>query len=177
MTCLPATSPSAARSTQIARREPDSSWSDDRIERLRTLWADDELSASDIARRLGITRNAVLGKIHRLGLSNRRPPAGPRSIVPRPPKVARVRRAKIPSPPSPPKAAPRPELGPGLVARLEDLPAQACHWPVGDPASVAFRFCGRAASRAPYCEDHRQVAYQPGGPRPITGLIRLFVAG
>ena len=139
MTCLPAPLPSPLRSNQIARRGSDGGWSDDRIERLRTLWADDELSASDIARRLGITRNAVLGKIHRLGLSNRRQPAGPRPIVPRPPKAARPRlakaktEAKAKAPTPPPKALPRPEIGPGLVGHLEDLAPHSCHWPVGDP--------------------------------------------
>ena len=150
-------------------------WSDARIERLRSLWSDETLSASVIAQRLGITRNAVLGKVHRLGLSNRRPAGAPRIAAPRTPKPSRPRPVKrVAPPPPPPKAGPLAEIGPGLVVHLEDLRGCACHGPVGDPGTEAFRFCGRGALRPPYCEDHRKVAYQPGGPKPVAGLIRRF---
>jgi GcrA cell cycle regulator len=152
-------------------------WSDARVERLRSLWSDEALSASEIACRLGTTRNAVLGKVHRLGLSNRRPAGAPVIVAPRtpqPPRPLTTRRSEASPPPVTARALPRPEIGPGLVDHLEDLHGSTCHWPVGDPREDSFSFCGRDALRPPYCEDHRRVAYRPGGPRPVTGLIRRF---
>ena len=168
----------AAPSNHVTRSATSGGWPEDRVELLRSLWLQGDQSASEIAGRLGVTRNAVLGKVHRLGLCNRRASAGPRPSAARTPRPSRRPRApKAVAPPPTPKAPPRPEIGPGLVARLEDLQRNACHWPVGDPTSEAFRFCGRAAARPPYCEAHRGVAYKPGGPQPVTGLIRLFARG
>jgi GcrA cell cycle regulator len=138
-------------------------WSDDRVTTLKTLWAEG-LSASQVAGRLGgVTRNAVIGKIHRLGLSGRaapsRPGRAPRVSAPRAP-----RRVRAPTPPPPPHRtvmAPAPPEGPGLVADLARLPAHACKWPIGDPKSASFSFCGRPAEGR-YCTAHETVGVRPG---------------
>jgi GcrA cell cycle regulator len=156
-------------------------WSDDQVDRLKALWADETLSAAAIARRLGVSRNAVLGKVHRLVLSNRREAAAARPArTPRLPSAARPAKRARPAPgpqaprlprtPTPPM--PVVDVGPGLVSRLENLPPHGCHWPMGDPAAAEFRFCGRHAVRAPYCEGHRRAAYKPGGPRPVAALLK-----
>ncbi|HXQ46457.1 MAG TPA: GcrA family cell cycle regulator [Caulobacteraceae bacterium] len=139
----------------------ESNWSEDRITTLTSLWLGG-LSASQIAKQLGgVTRNAVIGKVHRLGLSGRAQPSRParlaraprRAAAPRPRPVARM---------TPPLARPQPAPeGPGLVPSLAALGAHACKWPIGDPKAADFSFCGRLAN-GPYCPSHKTAAFQPG---------------
>jgi GcrA cell cycle regulator len=139
----------------------DVTWSDDRVTTLSKLWLEG-LSASQIAKRLGgITRNAVIGKVHRLGLSSRPAPAGtPRTTI------LRARRAPRRAPPPRPQrpafvlvAAP-PE-GPGLVHDMRQLGAHACKWPIGDPKEDSFSFCGHPAEGR-YCTAHERVGVRAG---------------
>ncbi|WP_372784842.1 GcrA family cell cycle regulator [Phenylobacterium sp.] len=137
-------------------------WTPERVAILERLWTDG-LSASEIAARFpGITRNAVLGKLHRLGRLGRGRPMAP----------AKVRKAKPPQQPHarrphhPPTAAKRPPpvampIWAGQVARVEALRSWHCRWPIGDPHEPGFAFCGRRVAARPYCGDHRAVAYQP----------------
>ena len=161
-------------------------WSEDRVERLKALWADG-LSASQIAKQLGgVTRNAVIGKVHRLGLSGRA--AGGRLARPRPASPPRPRR------PAAPRAAPRAPMiaapvaasppapeGPGLIASMADLCGHVCKWPIGDPSSEGFTFCGRRSSEGPYCVEHARVAYQPqqtkkkGGATELARSLRRYI--
>jgi GcrA cell cycle regulator len=143
------------------------SWTDDRVEQLEQLWREG-LSASEIAASLGgVTRNAVLGKLHRLKLLGGRARTGLTSAKPRrPPKARRLQ--TVPRPPARRSAvrAPRPDLAAamalsGTVGRLEQLGAHVCHWPIGDPADAGFSFCGRSAAGGPYCAAHATVAYRP----------------
>lgn len=153
-------------------------WTEERVERLKKLWMEG-LSASQIAGELGgVTRNAVIGKVHRLGLSGRSKPA--RSSVPRPRKPRKTRQRS---------AQPRyvsigntalkaealveyeEEAEPFVYAELVIPPAerktimelneQTCKWPIGDPTEEEFHFCGRESPiGTPYCEHHSRVAYQ-----------------
>jgi GcrA cell cycle regulator len=151
-------------------------WTDDRVASLKKLWLEG-LSASQIAKQLGgVTRNAVIGKVHRLGLSGRATPAAPARTVfkaPRAPRPAMVsahvpRRAEPVHPaPLPPLPAVREEPGSATVLTLG---AHMCKWPIGDPAADGFTFCGRrTGADGPYCIEHARVAYQPaikkGGKR------------
>lgn len=144
-------------------------WTDDRVEVLKKLWLDG-LSASQIAKQLGggVTRNAVIGKVHRLGLSGRAAPSQPVRAVPRAP---RPRPTTPPAPmrreltAAPVRAEPVIERvrfveAPGSATVLT-LGAHMCKWPIGDPSTSEFSFCGRRASDGPYCGEHAQVAYQP----------------
>ena len=141
-------------------------WTDDRVTVLKKLWLEG-LSASQIAKQLGgVTRNAVIGKVHRLGLSGRAAPSQPARAVlrtPRPPRPAAqptVRReAHAPAHPRPePQRLYVPEE-PGMATVLT-LGAHMCKWPIGDPSSDEFTFCGRRADGA-YCVEHSRVAFQP----------------
>jgi GcrA cell cycle regulator len=141
-------------------------WTDERVETLKKLWLDG-LSASQIAKQLGgVTRNAVIGKVHRLGLSGRATPSQPQRPVFKTPRAPRPAIAAAPRRPAEPAlpAAPAPAFyveEPGSATVLT-LGAHMCKWPIGDPSTDGFTFCGRRSEReGPYCVEHARVAYQP----------------
>jgi GcrA cell cycle regulator len=156
------------------------SWTDERVETLKKLWADG-LSASQIAAELGgITRNAVIGKVHRLGLSGRA--KSPSSAAPRPRKpraashMLRVSRSSMRGNTALAHAYEldlEPELEPidnviplGQRRSLLELTEETCRWPIGDPGTADFFFCGGPAiTSLPYCAYHSRVAYQPANVR------------
>jgi len=216
------------------------SWTDERVETLKKMWAEGQ-SASQIAKELGsVTRNAVIGKVHRLGLSNRAgagpvtgttPAASPAAATPAAPAPAArtapvaerpsrapvasddsladpvedddadmidtaadddaneeelddeipmsaARRAIIPAgQPLPPQPSAN-EISPEALAKvsevektarkltLMELTEKTCKWPVGDPATDNFWFCGLPVQPGkPYCEAHVGVAFQPMSAR------------
>src|SRR5882757_4834164 len=152
-------------------------WSSERIEQLRSLWHDG-LSASQIAAVLGgITRNAVIGKAHRLGLTGRPSPIKNRiagQARPRPARRPRAERVPVQRPATI-AATPARRVEPALPPlELEDMPGatiltltdRICKWPIGDPRDPDFHFCGRASAEGlPYCVDHARRAYQPPARR------------
>jgi GcrA cell cycle regulator len=151
-------------------------WTDERVELLKKLWLEGH-SASQIATQLGgVTRNAVIGKVHRLGLSGRATPSRPMKRPARPARAKPIMAKPVlvePAPVSAPAAAAPPSLpvnAPTTPLRLADgqvvtvltLKDTMCKWPIGDPAQPGFAFCGRAgAPGIPYCAEHARVAYQP----------------
>lgn len=155
-------------------------WTEDRVEILKKLWAEG-LSASQIAKQLGgVTRNAVIGKVHRLGLSGRATPSRPQrrtvtrsSSRPRQASPANRARSKPSAPrnpvvkaapPSPPLEAEK--MANGEYATVLTLKESMCKWPIGDPAETTFRFCGRRSSPGhAYCEAHSAMAFQPASKR------------
>jgi GcrA cell cycle regulator len=155
-------------------------WTDERVESLKKMWTDG-MSASRIAAELGgVTRNAVIGKVHRLGLSGRA--KSPSSAAPRPRKarshshLLRVSRPSIRGNTALAQAyeldfEPEPELVDNIIPlgqrrTILELTEETCRWPIGDPGSVEFFFCGgQTVSGLPYCSYHSRVAYQPAGDR------------
>jgi GcrA cell cycle regulator len=148
-------------------------WTDERVELLKKLWADG-LSASQIAAQLGgVTRNAVIGKVHRLGLSGRA--KSPSSMVPRvrKPRPASLRprlryngnTALAPSmaPELDPDYDPLANVVPmGPRVSILELTEATCRWPIGDPGTEAFCYCGsQTKAEMPYCPYHARIAYQP----------------
>lgn len=138
-----------------------SSWTEGRIETLTRLWRDGQ-SASAIARALGgTTRNAVIGKVHRLGLSGRAVPTRPGVRRPRTPKPERrIPRSRW----APARPAPLAVLDDAPALGLTDTASirpHACRWPIGDPKAAGFALCGRPAVRGAYCAPHGQIAYRP----------------
>ena len=158
-------------------------WTDERVESLKKLWQDG-LSASQIAKQLGgVTRNAVIGKVHRLGLSGRATPSKPARPVFKAPRPARaVAQPAAPrriAEPMAREAAPAPvpvryiDEAPGSATVLT-LGAHMCKWPIGDPSSDSFTFCGKRADEGqPYCVDHARVAYQPQQAKKKSGANEL----
>ena len=203
------------------------SWTDERVELLKKMWGEGQ-SASQIAKELGgVTRNAVIGKVHRLGLSNRagaapapaaapvaapKPEAKPKpapakpvevkarpvakpapqiveeeveeeddveeEVVTRQVTVPHTRKAIIPAgQPLPPQPSAN-EISPEALAKVSEIEKKArrltlmeltertCKWPVGDPATENFWFCGLPTQAGkPYCEAHVGVAFQPMSSR------------
>src|SRR4051794_13958828 len=156
-------------------------WTDERVELLKKLWQDG-LSASQIAKQLGgVTRNAVIGKVHRLGLSGRATPSKPQRTVFKAPRAPRPVSAAPSAPrrlaePSAHHHAPTPmrlvDEAPGTATVLT-LGAHMCKWPIGDPSLDTFTFCGRGAHDGPYCHEHAQVAYQPPQAKKKSGAAEL----
>ena len=156
------------------------SWTDERVEQLKKLWSEG-LSASQIAAELGgVTRNAVIGKVHRLGLSGR---AKARAAAPRqrkqraPGHVFRAMRpatrgntALAPALPAY-ELEPEPELVENIIplgqrCTILDLTDSKCRWPIGDPGQPDFFFCGgKTVGTLPYCGYHARIAYQPAAER------------
>ena len=159
------------------------SWTDERVSTLKKLWLDG-LSASQIAKQLGgVTRNAVIGKVHRLGLSGRAAPskpARPTFKAPRParPAAAPAAPRRVAEQTVPVAAAPSPspvryvEEAPGTATVLT-LGAHMCKWPIGDPSSDSFTFCGRRQDEGPYCVEHARIAYQPAQTKKKSGANEL----
>ena len=181
------------------------SWTDERVELLKKMWGEGQ-SASQIAKELGgVTRNAVIGKVHRLGLSNRATggakseakakPAAKAEAKPKPsPKTEPARPASAPEADAKPSAParrqiipagqplpPQPsanEISPEALAKVNEIEKKAkklslmeltertCKWPVGDPATDDFWFCGLPVQAGkPYCDAHVGVAFQPMSAR------------
>ena len=154
-------------------------WTDDAIRRLRQLWSEGH-STAEVGRRMGITKNAVVGKAHRLDLPARPTP---------------IRRNSSPRTPRAPRRQPVPRLadtmplaslhGTNIATTVECLPratlvrrvtiaarrigSHPCSWPIGEPGAQAFRFCADPAPLGvPYCDEHARLAYKPRRRRDAT---------
>ena len=213
-------------------------WTDERVETLKRMWGEGA-SASQIAKELGgVTRNAVIGKVHRLGLSNRaqgddgkaeptataiEQPASETAVadipsvdiadavepeeidvaaeemavtpepdeeeeddddeprttaaVPQGATVTSLRKPLLAGQPLPPQPSAN-EISPEALAKvnavektarkisLMELTERTCKWPIGDPATEKFWFCGLPVQQGkPYCEAHVSVAFQPMSSR------------
>jgi len=153
------------------------SWTDERVELLKKLWTDG-LSASQIAAELGgVTRNAVIGKVHRLGLSGRGQPTSSikRQRRTHPSGIRRVRQmisvgnlALKADAMAEAELQPRRNVVVPIPRKLSifQLTERTCKWPIGDPGQEDFHFCGHdSLENLPYCEYHAGVAYQAPDPR------------
>lgn len=167
------------------------SWTDERVEKLTKLWADG-LSASQIAAELGgVSRNAVIGKVHRLNLPGRAKSGG--SGGGRSKRVASAPRGggyggRSSAPRSTPRSSGATALKHDVLADaiaeidmrpiedvvvpisrrlpLTELTEKTCKWPIGDPMQDDFYFCGVDCDDTdPYCTYHSKLAFQPTAER------------
>jgi len=153
-------------------------WTEERISELTRLW-NDGLSTAEIGKLLGISKNAVVGKAHRLRLAARPSPIRRMAVRPAAPRVPRAIRQPSSAPALPQAAAmsvpvtiavPPPVAKPVVRPRVEvpaaQLSNQRCMWPVGHPGDGDFHFCGdRALIGKPYCAAHCAVAYVKAKPK------------
>jgi len=139
------------------------SWTEERVEKLKELWTKG-LSASQIASSLGeTTRNAVIGKVHRLNLQQRavskkstpKINAGNNAITEvKTQKLGRKARFKA--------LLLDKNFEPENPKTLEELNDETCRWPIGHPYEKKFYFCGRKPiEKFPYCKLHLLYAFQP----------------
>jgi GcrA cell cycle regulator len=152
-------------------------WPDEKVERLKSLWANGE-SIGRIALELGgISRNSVIGKVTRLGLARRENTKTNHNAKPwcrseriqvaskprRTPRAAPALAAEGPSIEPVSDTAPRSEPPPAVApCGLMDLRADSCRFPFGDVRDSGFHFCGgTAVTGLPYCGAHARIAYQP----------------
>lgn len=120
-------------------------WTDERKETLRRL-RDEGMSLNQIGRALGVTRCAAVGMLRRMGLTN--PKNNPILRVPANKDHPPIKRAR-----------------PSGIS-LEDWKPSTCSWPIGDPKTPSFSFCGASLSPGhPYCADHCAVAYTTWGKK------------
>ena len=143
------------------------SWTPERVELLKSLWCQGH-SASRIATVFGdVSRNAVIGKAHRLGLSGKARIEAGEAAAGSPggeghASANRRETAASGNPPRRRKAKARPKRLLNILA-LND---SSCKFPIGDPGAEGFHFCGNPViGNGPYCERHRAIAYQPGTDR------------
>jgi GcrA cell cycle regulator len=141
-----------------------SHWSAEADDRLRALWAEG-LSSAAIGRAMGLTKNAVVGRAHRLKLPARPSPIvggvprerAPRPLAPRAKTLPAVREVK-------PVAAPKPAAVPvPVVRRVVALgPVRACQWIKGEPAGADSAFCGApTVPGCSWCEAHYRMVFRP----------------
>jgi GcrA cell cycle regulator len=151
-------------------------WTDERIAQLKAGW-EGGMTASQIAEALGegVTRNAVIGKAHRLGLEARPSPVKAAeaaavetsSTAASAPAAAAQTAAPAPAPVAARPVARKPiRAGKAAKTTLLDLNEKICKWPIGHPGDHDFHFCGKASQAGfPYCTEHCLVAYQAQLPR------------
>jgi GcrA cell cycle regulator len=147
-------------------------WTTEAIERLKALWAEGH-STAEIGRRMGISKNAVVGKAHRLNLSARPSPIR-RDATPRPAPAPRAPRpVQVPMqrlvqpapirqapPPAPPPQASAPQVVRSFPSARPRFGSRSCCWPIGEPGTQGFRFCGGdPMAGKPYCTEHAALAY------------------
>jgi GcrA cell cycle regulator len=174
----------------MANQFPNHGWNGDRIAELRRLHSDG-VSAGQIARQFGdVSRSAVLGKLHRLGLK-RDKPSEPQAMKLRSSRsvaaqaraaVKRIARARTEPPPVAPAPIPEPPTS-ALVADLMALEGHHCRWPMGPLLAPALGFCGLPKAGESYCAAHDKLSrapLKPGQPKTAAALIkalRRFVGG
>jgi GcrA cell cycle regulator len=156
-------------------------WTEARVQQLRAF-VTEGLTCSQIADQIGVTRNAVIGKIHRLGLSPGRKPAAlagaMRASSARPrerqSRITRILRAIETRPPSPLESSPIASMTPPMVesaqrCSLLDLAHGRCRWPISDPGKDDFAFCGNdSIAGISYCVGHARMAYRlPASRQPV----------
>lgn len=150
-----------------ARAQSHSPWTPELIERLKN-GVSSGLTCSEIAAEIGVTRNAVIGKIHRLGLSPGRPAASPaRSCPPRArrprtsPQRQFLRLVFAQAPGLAGEEAASPAVESMRRCSLLELAPGGCRWPVGDPCASDFAYCGNdAVAGFSYCAGHARMAYR-----------------
>ena len=143
------------------------SWTEDKIAKLKELWGKGN-TASQIAEIIGgMSRNAVIGKAHRLNLSAKiktRTATSNQffesSLEEKSKKIKRVRKSKFKS------LIIEKDFEPENPKQLEDLDESVCKWPIGHPDEKSFYFCGRSSLKDfSYCKLHLLYAYQPKGKK------------
>ena len=159
-------------------------WTVEMIDELKQLWAQG-MTTGEIGKKLGVSKNSVVGKVHRLGLSGRPSPIKKKDNDEKPAAAPKTKPEKTTEKPAPKEKAPSPAAAPAAKpasetpapapkvsaqptvspvkngkTTLTDLDNHTCRWPIGDPKDENFHFCGRKVKIGQtYCEEHANIAY------------------
>jgi GcrA cell cycle regulator len=150
-------------------------WTAERIELLKSHFGAG-LSCRQIADEIGVTRNAVIGKLSRLDLTREKTRDAPRLA-----RKGATRRPRAGSVPGlqyqmlkavygePQPAAEEEPIDTGHCCSLLELSEQRCRWPISTPGAADFRFCGTTPLEGlPYCAGHSRLAYRPGSRQRVA---------
>jgi GcrA cell cycle regulator len=125
-------------------------WTQKRMDELRGLWHT-ELSASQIGKRMGISKGAVISKVHRMGLKSR--------------KIAVVAAKKVRGQTTGHRHAPLPKMWRGVYEAVMALQHNSCRYPIGEPDQAGFRFCMHVTIKGGvYCTEHKNLCWEKAKP-------------
>jgi len=177
-------------------------WTDEKVKLLVQYWESGQ-SITQIGKQLGMTRNAVVGKAHRIGLAKRASPIlrsekpaqprvaaashgaaqhgsgqhAPAAPAPRPTTVRVRDEAAMPHAPHSHGPSQGNQLTPALLAALTPTTGPRCKWPIGDPKTADFDFCDHVALPGkPYCASHCAQAYTNWNPESAVEAVRAVNA-
>jgi GcrA cell cycle regulator len=138
------------------------SWNptDEQLELLKTGWTVEGLSAGQLASTFGVTRNVVMGIVHRRGWIQ------PGGGAPRARRAPQPARQVAPPKPLPPPKKTKLELDPSKFVAFDQLGPHHCRYPV-DEGGQRGMYCGATPNESPYCDGHAAIVYQPQQPRKI----------
>lgn len=170
-------------------------WTDEKVKMLVQLWETGQ-SITQIGKALGMTRNAVVGKAHRIGLAKRASPIvrsdkpaqprpantshhhhashhAPRQAAASNPEHATESRASSETPRPPAADKPAQQLSAAMLAALTPSTGPRCKWPIGDPKSAEFDFCTKVGLPGkPYCAEHCAQAYTNWNPETAIEAVK-----
>ena len=152
-------------------------WTEKMVEDLKIMW-DQGLTTGEIGKRLGVSKNSIVGKVHRLQLPARPSPIRKKSDKEKETAVETTEKTSTPAKAEKksettentakahvhketvvPQATPEKKIVPGKL-KLTDLDNHTCRWPIGDPKDENFHFCGKKVRVGQtYCEEHSALAY------------------
>lgn len=139
-------------------------WTDEMVESLRQMWGEG-LTANEIAKKLGVSKNSIVGKVHRLCLKARPSPIKKKDAEENEPVVDSAvsvevedNNASVLSEPVKTKKRSSEKVVTGM--KLMQLDSHTCRWPLGDPRDEDFSFCGKKVRMGQtYCDEHSALAY------------------
>ncbi len=141
-------------------------WTEEMVEGLRQMWLEG-LTANEIAKKLGVSKNSIVGKVHRLCLKARPSPIKKKDDEPVDETVVETTAAEVAEEVKPVEEvaevevkAPKKAHKNGHHVKLMELDSHTCRWPLGDPRDEDFCFCGKKVRMGQtYCEEHANMAY------------------
>jgi GcrA cell cycle regulator len=149
-------------------------WTDERVELLKSCFAAG-LSCRNIACEIGVSRNAVIGKLSRLNLTRENGRDAPRPARrnaakgQRPKAVPRLQYRILKALYGDPQPAADEPIHNGHCCSLLELSEERCRWPISTPGAPDFCFCGNTPLEGlPYCAGHHRLAYRPGSRQRVT---------
>ena len=156
-------------------------WTDEAVEELKKMW-DKGMTTGQIAKVLNVTKNSIIGKVHRLCLTARPSPikkSNNSTPEKKTPKASKTPKSTTPSKPATEKVIKETKKEAAIETQkpaqpvveetnipLVKLDNHTCRWPLGDPKDDDFCFCGkRIKTGQTYCEEHAAIAYVKAGKK------------